>query len=301
MIHIIGKGMVTAALLDLIKQPYEITTRTNFNTLPQRVKAGDIIVNAATTELNEQLIELALSKRAHYVDMGSDMKAGYCEQLLYATQFKEKQLKAVINAGLAPGLTNVLAREAFDQGIEELKLFYLERAGPTPVFLWSPKIATADYLSTPVVWNRGSGVNYVKREVVKYAFPGFGVVDTKTFLHDEVASLGITLNPKHVSVHIGGDIEAKETFKEEMWGKEVQWMTFTAVIHNFNRYIHIDYEVLRNNGIKHNVIAYGTALFVYNVLQVLEQLEHGMYAPEQLPVDVRESITQQFKAFIIHS
>ena len=56
-----------------------------------------------------------LRLRAHYLDLSAHMVRNpfKAEQLAYAKRFEEKRRAAVINAGVAPGLTNLLvARSA---------------------------------------------------------------------------------------------------------------------------------------------------------------------------------------------
>src|SRR5258708_2202043 len=75
-----------------------------------------LIVNASASVFNEIVMRAALRLRAHYLDLSSHLTRNpfKAEQLRYAKRFKAKNRTAVINAGVAPGLTNLLARRGGD-------------------------------------------------------------------------------------------------------------------------------------------------------------------------------------------
>jgi hypothetical protein len=298
MIYIVGKGIVGNALTNLLRKHhdnYDIYAigKEEFDNLPTRLRKGDIIINAATTEINEVLLKLCLSKKCHYIDMGSDLSDGTCEQWRYCALFKENRLRGVFNAGLAPGFTNLLAKKAFDEGIKDIKLRYLEKVGPKPVFLWSPYIATADKESQPIRWRNGRIEVYDKKPF-SFSFPSGERCLVYPFLHDEVASIGPSLQPRLVEVAIGGALECKEVFKEEMWGKDIKEMKFLACVENFDEYLMIDYEELIKRGIKENVIAFGTAFFVATLLEYFDTIS-SLIPPELLPEDVQMKLLESAK------
>ncbi len=298
MIYIVGKGIVGNALANLLRKCHDchdtcMIGKREFSTLPTRLRKDDIIINAATTEINEVLLRLCLSKRCHYIDMGSDLKDGSCEQWRYCALFKENGLRGIFNAGLAPGFTNLLAKKAFDEGIKDIKLRYLEKVGPKPVFLWSPYIASADKESQPIRWRNGK-IEVYEKKPFSFSFPDEGECLVYPFLHDEVASLGPSLQPRLVEVAIGGALECEEVFREEMWGKDVKEMKFLACVEGFDEYLRIDYEDLIKKGIKENVIAFGTAFFVATLLEHFDSFS-GLVPPELLPEDVQMKLLESAK------
>ena len=82
------------------------------------IRAGrraQLIVNATASVFNEIVLRAALRLRAHYLDLSSHLTRHpfKAEQLRYAARFEAKNRVAVIDAGVAPGLTNLLvARSA---------------------------------------------------------------------------------------------------------------------------------------------------------------------------------------------
>ena len=165
--------------------------------------------------------------------------------------------------------------------------------GPKPVFLWSPYIATADKESQPIRWRNGRIEVYDKKPF-SFSFPSGERCLVYPFLHDEVASIGPSLQPRLVEVAIGGALECKEVFKEEMWGKDIKEMKFLACVENFDEYLMIDYEELIKRGIKENVIAFGTAFFVATLLEYFDTIS-SLIPPELLPEDVQMKLLESAK------
>ncbi len=294
MLYIVGRGFVAKALASRLDQEYVMISRKDYPCLPAMVKPGDVIINAASTELNEELLTLCVRKKCDYLDMGSDMKDGECEQWRYSEMFRFKGLRGVFNAGLAPGLTNILARRAYEEGLREFRFRYLEKVGPKPVFLWNPYISTADKKSMPVRWQSGRIVSY-PRERFPFVFPGEGQWDVISFLHDEVASIGRALYPRIVEVAIGGALECDGVFSPEMWGKEVKEMVFLACLEGYDTFLRVDYAKLREKGIEENVIAFGTAFFCLELLKIWDNLERTLCPPELLPADVIQKLWDRAK------
>ncbi|MGB9336449.1 MAG: saccharopine dehydrogenase NADP-binding domain-containing protein, partial [Candidatus Acidiferrales bacterium] len=75
------------------------------------IRAGrgcHLLVNASPAVFNEIILRAALRLRAHYLDLNSRLTRNHfkAEQLRYHKRFVAKNRIAVINAGVAPGLTN---------------------------------------------------------------------------------------------------------------------------------------------------------------------------------------------------
>ena len=79
------------------------------------VRAGrgaNLVVNASPSVYNEIILRAALRLRAHYLDLNSHLnRSPYKpEQFRYHKNFIAKNRAALICAGAAPGLTNLLAK-----------------------------------------------------------------------------------------------------------------------------------------------------------------------------------------------
>src|ERR1700689_3107686 len=73
-----------------------------------------LLVNCSPAVFNEIALRAALRLRAHYLDLSAHMTRNpfKAEQLGYSDRFVQKRRAAVITAGVAPGLTNLLAMRA---------------------------------------------------------------------------------------------------------------------------------------------------------------------------------------------
>src|SRR5215468_9937811 len=93
----------------------EVNAR-NLRGVVKAAKGCQIIVNASASVFNEIVLRVALRLRAHYLDLSSHLTRNpfKAEQFRYVKKFEEKNRAAVINAGAAPGLTNLLARRGAD-------------------------------------------------------------------------------------------------------------------------------------------------------------------------------------------
>ncbi|MDH5348021.1 MAG: saccharopine dehydrogenase NADP-binding domain-containing protein [Nitrospira sp.] len=79
-------------------------------------RGAQLLVNACPPMLNRIVLRAALRLRAHYLDLASHY-TGHpfrAEQVEFASRFEEKRRAAVITAGVAPGLTNLLIAAGAD-------------------------------------------------------------------------------------------------------------------------------------------------------------------------------------------
>ena len=82
---------------------------------------ADLIVNGLPPEFNPVVMHAALENGLHYQDMASgpvadiDFVGAVKRQLALDARFKSAGLSALINTGSAPGLVNVVARNAADK------------------------------------------------------------------------------------------------------------------------------------------------------------------------------------------
>src|SRR5206468_4231756 len=94
-------------------------TEVNARNLRGIVKAArgcQLIINASASVFNEIVLRAALRLRAHYLDLSSHLTRNpfQPEQFRYVKRFEEKNRSVMINAGAAPGLTNLLVKRAAD-------------------------------------------------------------------------------------------------------------------------------------------------------------------------------------------
>jgi saccharopine dehydrogenase-like NADP-dependent oxidoreductase len=128
-------------------------------------KGCELIVNGLPPDFNTQVMDAALETGASYLDMASfadendDWVNGVRIVLARDEEFKKAGLTALINCGSAPGIANVVTREACDQfdSVETIDInvyegIWTKRFIP---FWWSPDTAFQDMADEPIVYENG--------------------------------------------------------------------------------------------------------------------------------------------------
>lgn len=179
------------------------------------VKAGrgsHLVVNAGPAVLNKIVLRAALRMRAHYLDMASHQtdKPFQAEQLRFHKQFLAKNRVAIINAGIAPGLTNLLVARCADwlDGIDSVHVRLYESTGSDePVSQWSSEAAFDEAVSRPTVYRQGRfrfGQRFGEREVFRFP-PPIGAVGVLLSAQDETVTLPRHFRMREMDVKIGGN------------------------------------------------------------------------------------------------
>ena len=171
-----------------------------------------LIVNASASVFNEIVMRAALRLRAHYLDLSSHLTRNpfKAEQLRYAKRFEEKNRTGVVNAGVAPGLTNLLVRRGADllDKVERVHIrLYESTESEDPVSQWSAEGSFDEAVSHPRMY-RGGKFRLAKRfsEAEWFRFPG-PVGKTRVVLaaQDEVGTLPHFVPMRDLDVKIGGN------------------------------------------------------------------------------------------------
>lgn len=137
----------------------------NVNEILEASKGADLIVNGLPPDFNVNLMEAALAGNMDYQDMASgpvddiDFVGAVKRQLAYDDKFKEAGLSALINTGSAPGLVNVLAKNAADKldEAEHIEIFVYDSIWTNKFipFWWSPETAFGDMAAQPITYANG--------------------------------------------------------------------------------------------------------------------------------------------------
>jgi len=237
-IFVLGSGATGGALAQLLRRrghevwcgdrdakraraflgPHIACVRANARNRPSLVRAGrgcDLLVNTVPAAFNEAAVEAALHLGVGYLDMAShlDPDPFKAEQLRFDGRFKRRGKLALINAGAAPGLTNVLVALAAD-GLDEvsqvrIRLFE-ETDTSEPISTWSAEVAFDEATSKPRVYRNGR-FRLARRfgEAEWFRFPPpIGDVRVVLLAQDEVATLPHFIRMTDLDVKAGGnDIE----------------------------------------------------------------------------------------------
>lgn len=187
----------------------------NARNLRSIVKAGrgcHLLVNCSPALFNRTALRAALRLRAHYLDTASHL-TGYpfqVEQLRFDSSFRKKRRTAVINAGAAPGLTNLLVARSADllDGLESVQVrLYESTDSDDPVSQWSPDSSFDEAISRPRVYRNGRfhlGARFGEREVFRFPAP-IGPVGVVLAAQDEVCTLPRVIPMRALDVKIGGN------------------------------------------------------------------------------------------------
>jgi saccharopine dehydrogenase-like NADP-dependent oxidoreductase len=189
----------------------EVNAR-NLRGIVKAAKGCQLIVNASASLFNEIVLRAALRLRAHYVDLSSHLTRHpfRAEQFRYTKRFEEKKRAAMINAGAAPGLTNLLVKRAAEQldevGAVHIRL-YESSESDDPISQWSPEGSFDEAVSHPRVYRNGK-FHLGKRfsEIEKFRFAGpIGTARVVLAAQDEVATLPHFIPMRNLDVKIGGN------------------------------------------------------------------------------------------------
>jgi hypothetical protein len=178
-----------------------------------------LVVNASAAVFNEIVLRAALRLRAHYLDLSSHLTRNpfKAEQLRFHKRFQQKNRIAVITAGVAPGLTNLLAKRAAEMlnaaptgrgAVEAVYIRLYESAeSDDPISQWSAQVSFDQAVSRPQVYRDGRfqlGRRFGEQELFRFPPP---IGETRVLLaaQDEVGTLPHFLPLREMDVKIGGN------------------------------------------------------------------------------------------------
>jgi len=184
----------------------------NLRGIVKAAKGCQLIVNASASVFNEIVLRAALRLRAHYLDLSSHLTRHpfKAEQFRYVKKFEEKNRVALINTGVAPGLTNLLVKRAADllDEVEAVHIrLYESSESDDPISQWSPEVSFDEAVSHPRIY-RGGKFHLGKRfsEVEKFRFvEPIGTASVVLAAQDEVATLPRVISMRELDVKIGGN------------------------------------------------------------------------------------------------
>ena len=189
----------------------EVNAR-NLRGIAKAAKGCQLIVNASASVFNEIVLRAALRLRSHYVDLSSHLTRNpfKAEQFRYIKKFEEKNRAALINAGAAPGLTNLLVKRAADllDEVEAVHIrLYESSESDDPISQWSPEVSFDEAVSHPRIYRDGRfqlGKRFSEVEKFRFADP-IGAARVVLAAQDEVATLPHFIPMRELDVKIGGN------------------------------------------------------------------------------------------------
>jgi saccharopine dehydrogenase-like NADP-dependent oxidoreductase len=128
-------------------------------------KGCELIVNGLPPDFNMRVMDAALEVGANYLDMASfgdendDFINGVRLTLARGKAFEKAGLTALIDCGSAPGIANLVTREACDlfDSVETIDINVYEGIWTNRFipFWWSPDTAFQDMADEPIVYENG--------------------------------------------------------------------------------------------------------------------------------------------------
>jgi Saccharopine dehydrogenase NADP binding domain len=199
----LGKGSTIAVT--------EVNAR-NLRGIVRVARGCNLIVNASASVFNLIVMRAALRLRAHYVDLSSHLTRNpfKAEQFAFTARFEEKNRTALINAGAAPGLVNLLVKRAAEMldDVESVQIrLYESTESDDPISQWSPEVTFDEAISNPRVYRDGK-FRMEKRfaELEKFRFPDpIGKANVVLAAQDEVATIPYVIPLRNMDVKIGGN------------------------------------------------------------------------------------------------
>lgn len=136
----------------------------NMDDLLRVLKGADAVINATLPRYNLNIMNAALKRGAHYVDLASDVPENAIpKQLGLSDKFRNAGLTAVVYQG-GPFVMNVLVRYAADRldSVDEIRVRFGWRSTiekeefiPTWAPVWCPEIALLEWVTPPAVYEDG--------------------------------------------------------------------------------------------------------------------------------------------------
>lgn len=179
------------------------------------VRAGrgaNLVVNASPAVYNKIILRAALRLRAHYLDLNSHLvhHPFRPEQFRFHKRFLAKNRAALICAGAAPGLTNLLAQRGSEllDSVEAMQIRLFESTeSKDPISTWSADVAYDAAISRPRVYRSGHfglAKRFDGREKFRF-LPPIGETAVYLAAQDEVCMIPYVIPMRDLDAKIGGN------------------------------------------------------------------------------------------------
>lgn len=179
--------------------------------IAKAAKGSQLVVNMCPPVLNRIVIRAALRLRADYLDTASHYTGNpfRAEQFEFDQRFREIGRSAVITAGVAPGLTNLLISAAADRldSVQSVKVrLYEATDADGPFSQWSAEASYDEAVARPRVYvdrRFRFGKRFGERELFRFPAP-IGQVGVVLAAQDEVITAPHTISMQSMNAKFGG-------------------------------------------------------------------------------------------------
>jgi saccharopine dehydrogenase-like NADP-dependent oxidoreductase len=199
------------------------------DSIAEAAQGAELIVNGLAPDFNMNVMAACLKVGANYQDMASgpvsDMGFVDAVKRVFSMdeKFRKAGLTALINTGSAPGLANVITREAVEKldSCEKIEIFVYDGIWSNKFipFWWSPETAFGDMAAQPIRYENGE---FIRSEPFNdpqmVDFLGLGERKIVDHEHEEPVTMGLLSDKvlkgvKVVNFRYGGPgLELAESF-----------------------------------------------------------------------------------------
>jgi hypothetical protein len=174
-------------------------------------RGAHMLVNTCPPVLNRTIMRAALRLRGHYLDTASHY-TGHpfrAEQIRFVRRFKDKRRAAVITAGVAPGLTNLLIAAGADllHSVSSVRVrLYEDTKADGPFSQWSAEASFDEAVARPRIYvdgRFGFGQRFGEREQFRFP-PPIGPVTVVLAAQDEVVTAPYSIPMNSMDAKFGG-------------------------------------------------------------------------------------------------
>ncbi|HUI05376.1 MAG TPA: saccharopine dehydrogenase NADP-binding domain-containing protein [Verrucomicrobiae bacterium] len=184
----------------------------SYRSVVRAARGCHLLINTAPAVFNETVIHAALKLRVHYLDMAAHLSRNpfRAEQLAYHDDFARRGRLALINAGVAPGLTNLLVARCASllSQVDRVRIrLFEETESENPISTWSADVAFDEAISKPRVYRDGRfrlARRFSGAEWFRFSEP-VGEARVVLAAQDEVATLPYFVKMNDLDVKIGGN------------------------------------------------------------------------------------------------
>ena len=177
----------------------------NKESLIRVVEKADLVINCALSKYNLSVMEVALELNKNYMDF-SALPMPTLEQMKLDKDFRKANLAAVIGMGVAPGISNLMARYAYDNldRVESVRFRFATKSfakSTLPIkFPWSAYALLGQLENKSILFDNGELKkidSLTGDEYVQFSEP-IGTTDVVYLSHPEPASMSVTFSEKGV-------------------------------------------------------------------------------------------------------
>jgi hypothetical protein len=196
---------------DKVPIPIERVNARDMWSVIKAAKGAQLLVNACPPVLNRIIIRAALRLRSHYLDTASHY-TGHpfrVEQVEFARNFEGKRRGAVITAGVAPGLTNLLTAAGADllDSVQSAQVrLYEATDADGPFSQWSAEASFDEAVARPRIYRNRRfeyGPRFGERELFRFP-PPIGAISVVLAAQDEVITIPYVIPMESMDAKFGG-------------------------------------------------------------------------------------------------